>query len=626
MTGFIGATSFKYRNVTANCGNDAIGTVASTGIVKLINEDTLDFVVINCQEVDFEKTQKQLEASLQGGEYTVTCVGKMPTHTKLSTQLHNNTGIGTFVIHRKNLQLRDITSHEARRGKYGSGFNKGGLVTNLSLGYEDGSSGFVKVQTISAHLDSSNASKRTQDWGVVHKKIAKSKGLVDSFSQLEAAFANIELTGYDANTRNKYNDGNAPDNIWNSKQLEELSGFFQAPLGAARFSAHSTYKTHKEDIRTVEDAKRPGKTRGGMLVFADISTDSMRFSDSISTDGVVVFQADEGTARDHSVVASPKQEYVLTHSDSDSFKRVVNNLAIRLEACAPKLVERIQDFKGTVAEKDQLVTIYNQYLTEDGFLNKQLDLHAQSLKVMAKIEKKLPGFSESKEEKSLKSFLYRHSEPWFEQNGNELNNDEIQSAQQRQEAVLKVLKACKTLDDVRLVSQKVKEYSDDEQFNKATQDILARQFFMDPIYELVNDFKSSIKALFVSQSSPQAEVEMVELKVNLVGKVNDFVDEISKVEADCQPKNSYESTMMHSFVASVVSYARACVNKLAALGDVSYFKEKAQGILVDFIKNLVQKMPSSKNTNHSIELPGNIKNGISENSENEKNPSGPPKQ
>ena len=191
---------------------------------------------------------------------------------------------------------------------------------------------------------------------------------------------------------------------------------------------------------------------------------------------------------------------------------------------------------------------------------------------------------------------------------------------------MKVLKACKTLDDVRLVSQKVKEYSDDEQFNKATQDILARQFFMDPIYELVNDFKSSIKALFVSQSSPQAEVEMVELKVNLVGKVNDFVDEISKVEADCQPKNSYESTMMHSFVASVVSYARACVNKLAALGDVSYFKEKAQGILVDFIKNLVQKMPSSKNTNHSIELPGNIKNGISENSENEKNPSGPPKQ
>jgi hypothetical protein len=353
----------------------------------------------------------------------------------------------------------------------------------------------------------------------------------------------------------------------------------------------------------------------------------MRFSDSISTDGVVVFQADEGTARDHSVVASPKQEYVLTHSysdsDSDSFKRVVNNLAIRLEACAPELVERIQDFKGTVAEKAQLVTIYNQYLTEDGFLNKQLDLHAQSLKVMAKIEKKLPGFSELNQAKSLKSFLYRHSEPWFEQNGNELNNDEIQSAQQRQEDVLKVLKACKTLDDVRIVSEAT-GYSDDK-FNKATQDILARQSFMDPIYELINDFKSSIKALFVSQSSPQAEIEMVEIKVNLMELVNEFVDEISAVENDFQPKNSYESTMMHSFVASVVSYARACVNKLAALGDVSYFKEKAQGILVDFIKNLVQKMPSSKSTNHSIEL-SVIKEGILENSENEKNPSGPPKQ
>ena len=567
MTGFPGEINppFNYRNVTANCGNDAIGTLASVGIAKLIKQDSLDFVVINCQEVDFEKTQKQLEASLHGCEYTVTCVGKMPTHTKLSTQLHNNTGIGTFVIHRKNLQLRDITSHEARRGKYGSGFNKGGLVTNFSLGYEHGSSGFVKVQTISAHLDSSNASKRTQDWGVVHKKIAKSKGLVDSFSTLEAAFANIELAGY--------------------------------------------------------DAKRPGKTRGGMLDFTDIRTDSMRFSDSISTDGVVVFQADEGTARDHSVVASPKQEYVLTHSysDSDSFKRVVNNLAIRLEACAPELVKRIQKFTGAEDEKQQLVTIYNQYLTHDGFLNKQLDLHAQSLKVMAKIEKKLPGFSELKQAKSLKSFLYKNSGPWFEQNGNELKNHEIQSAQQRQEDVLKVLKACKTLDDVQIVSEAT-VYSDDEQFNNATQDILARQFFMDPIYELINDFKSSIKALFVSQSSLQAEIEMVELKVNLVEKVNEFVDEISAVENYCQPKNSYESTMMHSFVASVVSYARACVNKLAALGDVSYFKEKAQGILVDFIKNLVQKMPSSKSTNHSIEL-SVIKEEILENSE--KNSSGP---
>ena len=93
---------FKYRAITANCGNDVIGKKASEQIAERMHEDDADFYVINCQEVSFESTKRQLQKAVGEG-YTVVCLKNMTTHTKLSTQFHSGTGIATFVIHKNNL-------------------------------------------------------------------------------------------------------------------------------------------------------------------------------------------------------------------------------------------------------------------------------------------------------------------------------------------------------------------------------------------------------------------------------------------------------------------------------------------------------------------------------------------
>ena len=56
---------FRYRAMTANCGNETLGTLASGEIAALLKtplKTPLDFCVINCQEVHFDKAKKELAA------------------------------------------------------------------------------------------------------------------------------------------------------------------------------------------------------------------------------------------------------------------------------------------------------------------------------------------------------------------------------------------------------------------------------------------------------------------------------------------------------------------------------------------------------------------------------------
>ncbi|VEB36893.1 hypothetical protein [Legionella cherrii] len=367
---------FKYRAITANCGNDTIGIEASSNLANNIDADGADFYIINCQETHFEKTQKQLEEALIKKGYKVKCLAQMATHTKADTQLHSNTGIATFIVYKNELDLSDIKSAEARRTpasgfleriSSGSGFNKGGLVTNFAIKRNDGER--IDIQAVSGHLDASSMLKRNQDWHMLHKKTIKD---VRNWDQLLAACPNLMVSGYDANTRNRLNDKNEEINMWdNPEKYPEIHALDRASLAAARYSGQSTY-AHAPG----PDPKRPGYAGGGMLDFVTIY-DGKISKEGIVTDEQVVqqFEPELNSERDHNVIVSP----LCTSLEASPFERVKNLMASRLYGVAPLLAEEIQKMKETDEGKDRLVEIYQQYLGPEGFLDQAIALHQSKL-------------------------------------------------------------------------------------------------------------------------------------------------------------------------------------------------------------------------------------------------------
>ncbi|MCW8397748.1 hypothetical protein OQJ26_02965 [Legionella sp. PATHC038] len=378
---------FKYRAITANCGNDTIGIDASRELAEKIEEDIekggADFYIINCQETHFEKTQQQLEAVIGEG-YKVQCLGQMATHTKLDTQFHSNTGIASFIVYKKELVISDINSTEARRTpasgfleriSSGAGFNKGGLVTNFAITREDGER--IDIQALSGHLDASSMLKRNQDWHVLHKKTIKD---VRNWDELLAACPNLMVSGYDANTRNRLDDNNKEINMWESpEKYPEIQALDRVSLAAARYSGKSTYE-HAPG----PDPKRPGYAGGGMLDFVTIY-DGEISAGRIITDEQLVKQIEPepNSERDHNVIISPLH----TSFNVSPFERVRNLMASRLHGVAPLLAEKIQKMKETEDAKDQLIEIYQKYLGPEGFLDKAIALHQSKLECVQQLKK-----------------------------------------------------------------------------------------------------------------------------------------------------------------------------------------------------------------------------------------------
>ncbi|WP_392537441.1 hypothetical protein [Legionella sp. 227] len=375
---------FKYRAITANCGNDTIGIDASRDLAGKIQEDQADFYIINCQETHFEKTQKQLEAVIGEG-YKVQCLGQMATHTKVDTQFHSNTGIASFIVYKKELVISDINSREARRTpasgfleriSSGAGFNKGGLVTNFAITRNDGER--IDIQALSGHLDASSMLKRNQDWHVLHKKTIKD---VRNWDELVAACPNLMVSGYDANTRNRLDENNKEINMWESpEKYPEIQALDRVSLAAARYSGKSTYE-HAPG----PDPKRPGYAGGGMLDFVTIY-DGEISAGKIVTDEQVVKQIEPepNSERDHNVIISPLH----TSHNVSPFERVRNLMASRLKGVAPLLAKEIQKMEETEeGAKDRLVAIYQQYLGPEGFLDKAIALHQSKLECVQQLKK-----------------------------------------------------------------------------------------------------------------------------------------------------------------------------------------------------------------------------------------------
>lgn len=421
-----------YRALTANCGNDGIGNDASITVASMV-KDKLDFVIVNCQEVNFDIAQKQLEDALgKDSEYTVTLVGKMVTHTKFKTQFHNNTGLASFIIHKKEDLIENIDSVNVRRNLAKStGFNKGAVVTNFTIKN-------TTIQAISAHDDSTKKDMRIKDHLNTYQATVKEH--VADWDALVQAIPNIRVAGYDANTRNYYVKGQSPIKIWELiESPQELKGLQQAPLGALHFSKDSTYKTSKDDITTVEDKKRPGYVRGGSLDFVDIAADDMTESSSkiITDNSVSAVGSDLSTKRDHDVIISPLQHYNQSSSLSQ-LDRIKNQMSAQLSVCAPKLSQEIRTF--TENDQTRLIEIYNLYLSKHGLLSKQLALQVESLSCIEEINKISPDLATQIEKRLLVN------EPWLS-----LSPQDIEKKQAAQAALIDILKYCKNKNDVTTI-------------------------------------------------------------------------------------------------------------------------------------------------------------------------------
>lgn len=364
---------FTYRAITANCGNDGIGNKAAGQITQLLTAGQgLDFIVINCQEVDFEKTRRQLSLLAKEKGYSVQCVAKMATHTKPSTLLHSGTGIATFVLHQSDLTIHTESSKGVRRAYQrlgGTAYNKGGVVTEFTVTRNEDAvkAEHIKIQAISGHLDSQYNTKRNEDWANLHK--ARSTKRVESWDELAAAIPHLTLSGYDANTRKKIVEGGKGINLIEELPDDpEVQVLCRAPFAEQCFSADITYQKS-----LAEDSKRPGYLAYGMLDYVGIS-DGSEPQLHINTKHSTLVDKEPSTKRDHAVVISPMQEYIAPKS---SFEVVKNQIASRLHHVAPELARQVRNLKeDDEHSKSRLINVYNEYLSIDGVLNKAIVLHS----------------------------------------------------------------------------------------------------------------------------------------------------------------------------------------------------------------------------------------------------------
>ncbi len=376
---------FKYRSITANCGNDTLGQVACGEITRLLERDEADFCVINCQEVHFKNTQKQLESLVKQG-YKVACLSQMKTHTKWDTQLPT-TGMATFVIYKDGLDLSIKESVKARRSSNrasGSGYNKGGLVTHFTVtkGGEK-----IDVQAVTGHLDASHVVKRNQDWHVLYRATVKE---VNNWEDLVSACPNLLISGYDANTRNRFDDNGSESNMWDAPDTHpEIHALHRVSMAAAQYSKDETY-SHIHDGEKIADPKRPGYAARGMLDFVTIHGGNI-LNGSILPQGiddteVIQVEPETGSKRDHHVIISPPQTYI----GLNEFERVKNQMASRLFGVAPDLAKEILAMKdemiaGKFVNRAQLLDIYNLYLSPNGFLDKAIGLHRSKLECVQQL-------------------------------------------------------------------------------------------------------------------------------------------------------------------------------------------------------------------------------------------------
>lgn len=403
--------NLKYRAITANCGNSTLGETATNRISNVVSQEKGDFYIINCQEVDHDRTLVELKNSLlKEKDYEVVRLSHIHTITKPSEILSGKTGIATFCIYNKNnLDLEITDQKNARRTNFtvGKGYSKGGVITEVVLKSKEEPSSSISLETVSAHLDSNNMTLRALDWYNIHKSLAKESKNITDFSQLAAAMPNIRVSGYDANTRNKLGeDGEFKGNIWKNNDYE-VNGFKQAALGGTRFSAESTYKSYDPTCLQEESEKRKGYTKGGMLDFVDV-LDGKQSEGNIITEGIEVIPPEKDQGRDHAVIMSNLMVYEI----ESPFENTKNQMSAMLAIAAPKLATELRNMLDNPSNRIRLVQIYQSYLSQEGLLLAELKFFEKKLGFIDATLKSEPAVN--KDSRDTFFFEYKKEEgAWF---------------------------------------------------------------------------------------------------------------------------------------------------------------------------------------------------------------------
>lgn len=369
--------------VTANCGNSTLGENACDEIVKKLREpNSADLVVINCQEVNLEATLAQLRGRAPG--LVVAASELRTTFTKLHdvNVLKRKTGIATIVVYdpsKINSVSFDASSRIEVKGKgFKSGRNKGGVIQTLTVSRvgAEAAEPPLKIRTISGHLDSKEEGKRIYEWQQLKRATLP---MASTWEELERSVPDLQVAGYDANTRSLYEKKAESDpkivNMWESSNLDpRIAPFFLAPLGPELYSADNTYRTELSEVR--EDSSRPGLAKAGALDFVAIQNNTNLTSPAARLpngtkryhDSPRNIPGESGTYRDHDIVMS---DMVQVSRVSD-FERVRNHIALELVHAAPTLSQEVFALDDTPDNKMVLLSVYQRYLGPNGSLQAEI--------------------------------------------------------------------------------------------------------------------------------------------------------------------------------------------------------------------------------------------------------------
>lgn len=376
------AASIKFMQATANCGNTTLGEIASKRIAEQMLEEELDMMVIHCQEADFVRTQRQLQAVLPEG-FRCQFVSQMNTYTKWNAQL-GGCGIGTLIVTKPRIGVTTNRPAHIRRSANrfsGEAHNKGGVLCHVTV-TKDGHP--YEMNLLAAHLGSGEPGKRHTD--LANLLAACGRPSVDDFAKLARKIGDVSLLGMDANTRDIVTEEGLESNPWVSGD-STIQSFRQAPLGASMTSAAITYDKRKPGGSPIETKpSRAGHYKYGSL-------DWLQADRGEATISLAATTIKEEGERDHKVVLGTATEIfqteTLAHSEEAAFFRVKQHIENRLSVSAPTLARYIGSLECNAEAKEFLVEAYRTFLSDTGLFVQATQLSSQHFAWLKEIKESI---------------------------------------------------------------------------------------------------------------------------------------------------------------------------------------------------------------------------------------------
>lgn len=362
---------------TANCGNGTLGLDACAKMVDLLDKDTgsADILIINCQKVSLQATLKELKNAIPENSL-IEVMGSDLRVTRTNVfgfdAMVGRTGIATIVLYRKDKVSNIQFKPEASISTTVDNTNKGGLVNALSIKSADGSE--YSIRTISAHLDTYSESNRMNEW---HGIKAATYADAQNWDALESSIPDLQVAGFDANTRNLLMpilSSTAPINLWHEEKLDpRIAPFILAPLGETLYGDAHTYKVGSVNADEA-DSKRPGYVKSGSLDFVSIQNNTQYFTshwygefNKHYKQASASLPLEKGSLRDHCVIIG--QPSALPKIQT-KFDKVKFYLANELRYAAPTLSEDIALLRDSEKNRLCLLEIYHYYLKGGILLDK----------------------------------------------------------------------------------------------------------------------------------------------------------------------------------------------------------------------------------------------------------------